>query len=139
MYIDTSAFVKLYVEEPDSEACEAIVAGNALVSSRLLYCEFRSALLAKVSRGIVSPESGTKIWNLFERDVATNDIHLLSINDLLLQDATNIVAEFNPSGRLRTLDALHLATYLSVEAGPIFTKDRRMIQAAERMGLPLAR
>src|ERR1035438_5955174 len=56
MYIDTSAVVKLYVEEPDSEACEAIVVGTTLVSSRLLYCEFRSALLGKVSRGVISAE-----------------------------------------------------------------------------------
>ena len=54
MYVDTSALVKLYVDEPDSDACEATVAGNSLASSSLLYCEFRSALLGKLSRMLIS-------------------------------------------------------------------------------------
>ena len=35
---------------------------------------------------------------------------------------------------LRTLDAIHLATYDSVITGPIFTKDKRMIAAAKLLG-----
>jgi len=138
MYIDTSALVKLYVEEPDSATCEAIVAGMSLVSSRLLHCEFRSALLGKVSHGNISPDAGAEIWDLFERDVATDHIRLISVDDLLLQDATDILSQLHPKVRLRTLDALHLATYISVETGPLFTRDHRMIQAAMQMGLPLA-
>jgi len=46
--------------------------------------------------------------------------------------------ELHPNVPLRTLDALHLATYLSVETGPLFTKDIRMRQAAARLGLSLA-
>jgi predicted nucleic acid-binding protein len=138
MYIDTSALVKLYVEEPDSEACEATVAGMTLVSSRLLHCEFRSALLGKISLGNISSDSGAKVWELFESDVATANIRLIPLDDLLLRDASEILGELHPKVRLRTLDAVHLATYLSVETGPIFTKDRRMIQAATQMGLSLA-
>lgn len=139
MYIDTSALVKLYFEEPDSEACEAKVAGTTLVSSRLLQCEFRSALLRKVSQGNISSDAGAEIWDLFERDIATDHICLVSLDDLLLQEATEILNELYPKVQLRTLDALHLATYLSIEAGPLFTMDHRMIQAAVRMGLRLVR
>jgi predicted nucleic acid-binding protein len=39
---------------------------------------------------------------------------------------------------LRTLDALHLATYGGIEAGPLFTRDKRMREAARRMDYPLA-
>jgi predicted nucleic acid-binding protein len=44
----------------------------------------------------------------------------------------------HPDVRLRTQDALHLATYLSIETGRLFTKDVRMLQAAVQLGLPLA-
>ena len=138
MYIDTSAFVKLYVDEPDSEACEAVVSGESLVSSQLLYCEFRAALFGKISRGKVTIEIASEVWSEFERHLLDRRIHLISLNDILVQDAARLLNELHPSVPLRTLDALHLVTYMSVEAGPILTKDRRMIQAATQMGLPLA-
>lgn len=138
MYIDTSALVKLYIEEPDSEACEATVAGTTLVSSRLLYCEFRSALLGKILRGKVSEGSGAKVWQEFEKGVADHKIRFVSLNDMLIQDAAELLRELHAKVPLRTLDALHLATFLSIEAGPLFTKDVRMHQAAVQLGLPLA-
>jgi predicted nucleic acid-binding protein len=40
----------------------------------------------------------------------------------------------HPHVPLRTLDAIHLATFQSVVAGPIFTKDKRMLAAAKLLG-----
>jgi uncharacterized protein len=136
MYIDTSALVKLYVEEPDSGACENVVSGNTLVSSRLLFCEFRSALMGKVSRGIISSEVHREVWREFENDMAAHKIHLISLSDMLVQDAADLLSNLDVP--LRTLDALHLATYLSLEAGPLFTKDLRMLQAAMQLELSVA-
>jgi predicted nucleic acid-binding protein len=138
MYIDTSALVKLYVEEPDSGACETVVAGNTLVSSRLLYCEFRSALVGKVSRGIISSKVQNEVWREFEADMAAHKIRLISISDMLVQDAAELMSDLRPNVYLRTLDALHLATFLSVEAGSLFTMDLRMFQAAKELGLSIA-
>jgi predicted nucleic acid-binding protein len=138
MYIDTSVAVKLYVGEPDSEECEAVVADMNLVSSMLLYCELQSALLSKVSRGKISEKVKTEIWNEFEMNISDQKIRLLPLNDLLVRDAADLVSGLHPVVPLRTLDALHLATYLSAEAGLLFTKDSRMLQAAAKMGLPLA-
>jgi predicted nucleic acid-binding protein len=138
MYIDTSVVVKLYTEEPDSESCETTVVGKTLVSSRLLYCEFYSALLGKVARGMISAEVRAEVWQEFEKDIAAHKIRFLSLNDMLVQDAADLLSELHPHVSLRTLDALHLATYLSIETGPLFTKDLRMLQAAVHLGLPLA-
>jgi predicted nucleic acid-binding protein len=138
MYIDTSALVKLYVDEADSEVCEAIVASRSLVSSRLLYCEFRSALLGKESRRIISQELRDEVWNRFESDISDGLIRFASLNDSVIQDAQELLSELHPRVSLRTLDAIHLATYLGLETGPLFTKDHRMLKAAAFLGLPLA-
>ena len=45
--------------------------------------------------------------------------------------------EVHPHVPLRTLDAIHLATYLSVITGPLFTKDARMRDAARLLEIPL--
>jgi predicted nucleic acid-binding protein len=138
MYVDTSVVVKLYVPEPDSKACEATVAGANLVSSRLLYCEFQSALLSKVARGIIANGQMAEVWREFERDLAARAIYLVPLDDVVVHDASALLRELHPLVPLRALDALHLATYLSVEAGSLFTKDARMIQAAARLGVPLS-
>jgi len=138
MYVDTSVLVKLYIEEPDSAGCDATISEATLVSSQLLYCEFRSALLGKESRGIIPASLRAEAWSEFERDITSQRLCLVPLHDMLVRDAANLLNELHPNVPLRTLDALHLATYLCIEAGPIFTKDKRMLQAAKWLGLPVA-
>lgn len=138
MYIDTSAIIKLYTAEPDSDSCEATVAGATLVSSRLLHCEFRSALTNKEARKIVSPDLSDEIWKAFQSDVAEQRIRLIPLSDLIVHEAAELISDLKSRVPLRALDALHLATYLSIETGPLFTKDLRMRQAARHLGLALA-
>jgi predicted nucleic acid-binding protein len=138
MYVDTSVIVKLYIWEPDSEACEATVSGMSLVSSHLAHCEFRSAVLGKISRGALSAESGSNVWRRFEKELGSGEFRLVSLNDSIARDAAVLLDELHPDVPLRPLDALHLATYLGIDAGQLFTKDRRMRQAAAKLGLPLA-
>jgi predicted nucleic acid-binding protein len=138
MYIDTSVAVKLYTRESDSEACEAVVDGAVLVSSELLYCEFRSALFAKERLRMISARTRGLVWEEFERGLAERRVNLVPLGAALVREASQVLAEVHPAVPLRTLDAIHLATFLSIEAGPLFTKDRRMRQAAQRLKIPLA-
>lgn len=61
-------------------------------------------------------------------------IALLPMDDPVLDEATLL----EPS-TLRSLDALHLATALSVreDLGAFFTHDRRLAEAADAHGLPV--
>lgn len=63
------------------------------------------------------------------------DVALLPLDDALLDDATVL----NPAG-LRGLDAIHLATALSVrdEIGVFIAYDERLAAAAEAQGLKIA-
>jgi predicted nucleic acid-binding protein len=64
------------------------------------------------------------------------DVALLPLDDAVLDQAASI----DPAG-LRSLDALHLATALSIrgEIGAFFTYDERLAEAAIAHGLPVAR
>jgi predicted nucleic acid-binding protein len=138
MYIDTSVAVKLYLSEPDSGLCEEVVSDQELYSSRLLYCEFMSALHGKVSRGKLSPDLAREVWRTFVEDTLSNRIEFAALDDAVVKDATEILRALPASFQLRTLDAIHLATYLASEAGPLFTKDLRMIHVARALGIELA-
>jgi predicted nucleic acid-binding protein len=64
------------------------------------------------------------------------DVALLPLDDAVLEEA----AAIGPTG-LRSLDALHLATALSIkdEVGAFFTYDERLAEAAANHGLAVAR
>lgn len=64
------------------------------------------------------------------------DVALLPLDDALLDDAISL----RPTG-LRSLDAIHLATALSVrdEIGAFVTYDERLVVAAEDEGLSVCR
>jgi predicted nucleic acid-binding protein len=63
------------------------------------------------------------------------DVALLPLDDALLEEATSL----RPTG-LRSLDALHLATALSIrdEIGALVTYDQRLADAARAAGFNVA-
>lgn len=138
MYLDTSAAVPLYAQETESERCETIVSGgDGFVSSELLIGEIASALLTKERNRIITPELRAAIEQRFEEHLAEGLVRLIPLNGHLMHQTAEIMRQVHPIP-LRTLDAIHLATYLSVDTGPLFTRDRRMLDAAKKLGLPLA-
>lgn len=139
MYLDTSAAVKLYCREKGSEECEAIAAtADGFFSSELYQAELHGALLAKERAGIISAKLRAHIWRSFESHLAEGSMQLVALNGLVVREAIEIMSQIHPDVPLRTLDAIHLATYLSVDAGPLFTRDVRMLAAARKLNIPLA-
>lgn len=122
-YLDSSAIVKLAFAEPESCALKAFLAeSHGTVSSILAKIE-----LARVAQRLgQSHAAGDSPASILRR-----------IAFLPLSDAIVIAAgELEPT-ILRTLDAIHLATALSVRealAGMV-TYDRRLADAARRAGL----
>ncbi len=114
-YIDTSAFLKLLVEEEHSAAMRRYAAEHALWSSTLLAVE--------------SHRAGPR----------------LGIDQQVMDEALNVVTMFVPSEstynsarkvgvrELRTLDALHLASALelSEDLTAVITYDRRLAAGCE--------
>lgn len=138
MYLDTSVLIKLYVNEPDSVACDGVARGHTLVSSELAYGEVLSALLANERAKRLTPAERLLAWSRFHEDRENGKLYLVPLNGLVVQEAAELMEEVHPHVPLRTLDAIHLATFLSIDAGPLFTRDKRMLEAARRLNLPLA-
>ncbi len=121
-YIDTSAYLKLFVAEPETPALQADIenarkAGHRIVSSILLETELRRAGLRL---GI---------------DATDIEAELTKIDIISADDATFIRAGNLPGRHLRSLDALHLAAALEVGATEIYTYDARQAEAATNAGL----
>lgn len=137
MYLDSGVLAKLFVYEPDSAACAAKVSGSVIVSSELAYGELFSTLLRKERAREITAAQREALWANFERQVKEESIYLAVLDGVIVRRAKEIMLEVHPHVALRTLDAIHLATYLSVVTGALFTKDQRMREAARRLEIPL--
>ena len=125
LYLDSSAFIKVIIEEPGSTAVRTFLAsrGARRVSSSLLRTE---ALRAVRHLG---PEALATVRGGLRR------VDLIGIDDRILDAAGTLEPQV-----LRTLDAIHLATALAVgdDLEAIVSYDERMVDAARLMGLPTA-
>lgn len=120
--MDTSAFVKTIVEEPESGALLSVLArdGRRRASSALLRAE---AVRAVRDQG---PET------LADARSALRKVDLIAVTDALLELAGTLEPRI-----LRTLDAIHLATALSLadDLDAIITYDEGMAEGARLLGI----
>jgi predicted nucleic acid-binding protein len=138
MYLDTCILAKLFAPEPDSDVYAARATGSVLVSSEIAHAEVFSALLRKERMGEISLEQRSLGWLRFERQVRQKSIYLAPVDGAIVRHAREIMLEVHPHVALRTLDAMHLATYFAVLSGPLLTNDRRMRDAAKLLQIALA-
>jgi uncharacterized protein len=126
LYVDTSALLKRYVQEPDSERCERyLTADSRWLTARHTKVEVRRNLAR-----ILSGEALAAAQAAFELDWARALIVEL---DETTCDHAVFVAE---STGARTLDALHLAAAHRLGGEVAFlTFDHRQAQAARRLGM----
>jgi predicted nucleic acid-binding protein len=137
MYLDTCVLAKLFVLEPDSETCIARTVGSTLVSSEVAYAEIFSVLLRKEREGEISAVQRDANWAKFESRIKDETLNLVPLDHAVVQKAKDLMLDVHPHTPLRTLDAIHLASYLSAFTGPLFTTDRRMRAAAAFLEIPL--
>lgn len=119
-YVDSSAALKLVIEEPESAALAAAIEADQpdLLGSWLLETEMRRIVARhpNVSHQVVS-------------DVLEG-INLLAMPSWLFREASYL-----PGSHLRAPDALHLAAATSCGADHLVTYDVRMAESARLLGL----
>ena len=121
-YVDSSAILKLAVREPETAALESHLATrDGLVVSRLAVLECRRAA-----------RRASHARLLQTMDQVLEAIYLLDITQAILEEA----AMADPP-LLRSLDAIHLATALSIGDAEleVITYDQRFADAARANGL----
>jgi predicted nucleic acid-binding protein len=121
-YLDTSAAMKLLVEEAESEALVARLESperdRRLVASWLLHTELHCAA------------------NRHPNDIALEALNgMLDIVSLIDLTRGDLLTAGTLPGRLRSNDAMHLAVALRVGAEEMFTYDAELAAAASAAGL----
>lgn len=125
-YVDSSALMKRYVQEADSEVAERLLAADpVLVTSWITRIELRRNL-ARLADPADLPG--------LRRQCTTDLDHfaLVSVDQVVCETAADIGEQF----LVRTLDAVHLACArrLQVPGLAFLTFDLRQAQAARELG-----
>ncbi len=126
VYVDSSAFLKLYRDEPDSRLAENYLSANPeWITARHTMVEVR--------RNLARLLSGTELSaarQQFERDWQSADIIELT------EEVCSAAADVAEATGSRTLDALHLGAARTAGGGmlPIVTFDTRQAQSARALG-----
>lgn len=104
-YFDTSALVKLYVEEAGSELVKVYVRkGLFVATSRVAYAEARAAFARAWREGILEDQEYIEVVSNFKEEWPA--FFALDVSDSVLQRVDVLIDKY----RLRGFDALHLAS-----------------------------
>jgi predicted nucleic acid-binding protein len=124
-YLDSSAFIKVVVDEPGSGALRAYLSSRRgrHVSSALIRAESMRAVRHLGPHALAAVREGLR------------RVDLIDIDDRILEAAGTLEPRI-----MRTLDAIHLATATTLgdDLDSIVTYDQRMAEAARLLGLSTA-
>ncbi len=137
LYLDTSALVRLYIDEPEHASIVAITnASTSILTTHLIaYAEMRAALARmKRMRRLSEPEHDT-VRRAFETD--WKNMEIIQIPEYLIRQAGDLSEAFG----LRGYDSVHLAAAdLVAKQTDNFTfacYDNRLNSAARALGMDI--
>lgn len=136
LFVDTSALVKFYYPEDDSEAIESLL----LSSEKILICELASvelasALARKVRMKELSKKEKKLIWQAYNNDLLSTDVELIRLEETDYFKAAELIMNYGERESLRTLDALQLAAALKVSDALFLTADKTFQNVASKLGV----
>lgn len=136
-YLDTSALVKLYVNEPGTAEVQRLVdRATRLSTSQLTYVEARAAFARRLREGRVSHEGYLQLVRLLEHEW---EFYLrLDVSEQVVKLAGQLAERHG----LRAYDAVQLASALSVQPRAVvefIAADGPLLKAAAQEGLLTSR
>jgi predicted nucleic acid-binding protein len=137
VFLDTSSLLKLYHNEPGSDALIATLSQGieSIYLSELAILEFRSAIWKKTRTGEIDTDTANTVIACFQQDYAK--FQWISIDNEVIQQAQNLLMKHGSAG-LRTLDAIQLACALTLKEEPeacFFTADTLLKSFFKQEGL----
>ncbi len=135
---DSSLIVALYLNEPDSLRADATCAA---VSPPVLLSEWHRAEIANAFRravlhGRITDAQAAQLWQDFNADIAAGRFLIVALNyTTVLACVLSLSETHTATLGTRTLDLIHIATALEIQATDFLSFDQRQRQAASAEGL----
>ena len=142
VYWDTSALLKLYTPEQDSDHYRRLLITQRehVAISALHDIEFYYALRCKEARGEIAEGASRQLFASFHQHVREGRYFQIPWGQDLIQNARDGLDRCltqTPPRPLRSLDGLHLGALLAANIQSIVTADVRMQEAARALGIAI--
>jgi predicted nucleic acid-binding protein len=132
-YLDTSALVKRYVEEPGSASVRALFRGKNIATARVAYAEIAATFARLCREDALDEENRDGIYKRVDADFTA--LIVVEIRAALVRGVPDLVRR-HP---LRGYDAVHLAAALALRqrgaAVTFWAADKGLVHAAGAEGL----
>lgn len=136
LFVDTSALVKFYYPEPDSDRIETqLLRAERIYITNLTVVEMASALSKKVRMGDIKKEQETVLWNTFLDDLQTGQVEMVVLNDRDYFKAADLIRELGGKHGIKTLDSLQLAAAHSLDHAQFLCSDKILAKVAAKIGI----
>lgn len=139
LFFDTSALVKIFHKEIGSETVVELIgkSDSVLWMSELAKLEFVSALHRKLRMGEIAEHQLEEVLGIFGSEQKRFRIEPLGSG--VLAEADKLIRDHARTIGLRTLDALHLATFRLISQGDwqFVVADKVLAKVAAQLKLPV--
>lgn len=131
LYLDTSAYLKLFVRESGSTKVRKIIPQNNVLSSAILSVECCSAISRRRQAGEIQNKEFEKLLAEIRRVLLS--VEIVRVTDEVLQRAEEVALRSNA----RALDAVHISSALLFQDATtikllFMTSDKKQHEAAQR-------
>lgn len=129
-YIDTSAFMKRFIPEANSDAVDELLQSDKyrLAISSLTVTEFRSVIKRRVREGSIDSVFANKAVSQLLEEIASGALRFHAIDAAIFNLAGELIDKL--TAPLGTLDALHLACAKATGAEVMISSDKQLLRAA---------
>ena len=140
IFLDTSAFAKLYVPEPESAALQNVVdAEDEVCASELVRVELASVFHRRWREGKWAQADFLAAIRQFTADDVGGFWTWIPLNSAIVEAGTKTYTTLPSDKSLRSFDCLHLVTAIQQNFADVYTYDTHQIAAAPALGLrPIA-
>ena len=136
IYLDTSAFIKLYLHENGSAEVHGLVVAQAepLPVWHFMELEFLNALRFKVFLAEMSPDDVERVISLYLDRKRSGQYFAPHLDPIALHELSLQMTVRTPIVGCRALDILHVAAARLCDATVFVTADKRQAALAEVEG-----
>jgi predicted nucleic acid-binding protein len=135
IYCDTSALLKLYLPEPESDEFNEIVEGrDDVIVSDLAVTEIISAMARRLRQGSLFREAARRLQQAIIGRLDEGVYHRVELTREVHRRAEHFLVSL-PGTPLRAADALHLALATSARSASLASFDSRLSAAGRAVGL----
>lgn len=137
IYLDTSAFIKLYIIEQGSVVINKITADNAapLPIWDLHLIEFQNAIKLKVFRDELTGEEAEYLTALFRERKKAGIYYTMELDREEHTDLCLAYTDFSTQFGCRSLEVMHVAAASLFKVDQFITFDSRQANLARKAGL----